>query len=47
MNNVSVSDKKSPVRNAILGFQHLLAMYSGDILVPLLIGAALKFNAVQ
>ncbi|KRK58916.1 NCS2 family nucleobase cation symporter-2 [Lentilactobacillus hilgardii DSM 20176 = ATCC 8290] len=47
MNNVSVSDKKTPIRNAILGFQHLLAMYSGDILVPLLIGGALKFNATQ
>lgn len=47
MNNVSVSEEKSPIKNAILGFQHLLAMYSGDILVPLLIGAALKFNAAQ
>lgn len=47
MNNVSVSDKKTPIRNAILGFQHLLAMYSGDILVPLLIGGALHFNAMQ
>ena len=32
---------------AILGFQHLLAMYSGDVLVPLLIGGALQFNAMQ
>jgi Xanthine/uracil permeases len=32
---------------AILGLQHLLAMYSGDILVPLLIGGALHFNAAQ
>lgn len=32
---------------AILGFQHLLAMYSGDVLVPLLIGGALHFNAIQ
>ena len=32
---------------AILGFQHLLAMYSGDVLVPLLIGGALHFNAMQ
>ncbi|WP_461240292.1 nucleobase:cation symporter-2 family protein [Paucilactobacillus sp. N302-9] len=31
----------------ILGFQHLLAMYSGDVLVPLLIGGALHFNAAQ
>lgn len=31
----------------ILGFQHLLAMYSGDVLVPLLIGGALHFNSAQ
>nr|WP_286136890.1 nucleobase:cation symporter-2 family protein [Philodulcilactobacillus myokoensis] len=29
----------------ILGFQHLLTMYSGDIIVPILIGAALHFSA--
>ncbi len=34
-------------RAAILGFQHLLAMYSGDVIVPLLIGGALHFNAMQ
>ncbi|WP_283679486.1 nucleobase:cation symporter-2 family protein [Lentilactobacillus sp. Marseille-Q4993] len=47
MSNPSATKKTSQVKNAILGFQHLLAMYSGDILVPLLIGGALKFNAVQ
>ena len=47
MDNASAPKKQSQVRNAILGFQHLLAMYSGDILVPLLIGTALRFNAVQ
>lgn len=31
----------------ILGLQHVLAMYSGGILVPLLIGAALHFDAQQ
>lgn len=31
----------------MLGFQHLLAMYSGDVLVPLLIGNFLHFNAAQ
>ena len=31
----------------ILGLQHLLAMYSGAIAVPLLIGTALKFNSSQ
>ena len=34
-------------RNFILGFQHLLAMYSGDVLVPLLIGHYLHFSTVQ
>lgn len=32
---------------AILGLQHLLAMYSGAVAVPLLIGTALKFNSEQ
>ncbi|KAA9234887.1 nucleobase:cation symporter-2 family protein [Lactobacillus jensenii] len=38
-----VSHKKA----AILGLQHLLAMYSGAVAVPLLIGTALKFNTTQ
>ncbi len=41
------TNEQSVLRNFILGFQHLLAMYSGDILVPLLIGGALHFNAAQ
>ncbi|WP_102693295.1 nucleobase:cation symporter-2 family protein [Rummeliibacillus pycnus] len=32
---------------ATLGIQHLLAMYAGAILVPLIIGGALKFNSTQ
>ena len=32
---------------AVLGLQHLLAMYSGAVTVPLLIGTALKFNATH
>ncbi|WP_281165910.1 nucleobase:cation symporter-2 family protein [Liquorilactobacillus sicerae] len=32
---------------AVLGLQHLLAMYSGAVAVPLLIGTALKFNSEQ
>ncbi len=44
----STADAALPLwRAAILGFQHLLAMYSGDVLVPLLIGGALHFNAMQ
>lgn len=32
---------------AILGLQHLLAMYAGAVAVPLLIGAGLNFNSEQ
>ena len=41
--NKGVNHKKA----AVLGLQHLLAMYSGAIAVPLLIGTALKFNAAH
>lgn len=34
-------------KNFVLGFQHLLAMYSGDVLVPLLIGQYLHFSPLQ
>ena len=34
-------------QNFFLGFQHLLAMYSGDVLVPLLIGHYLHFSTLQ
>ncbi|WP_415620666.1 nucleobase:cation symporter-2 family protein [Liquorilactobacillus satsumensis] len=34
-------------QTAVLGLQHLLAMYSGAVAVPLLIGTALKFNSAQ
>ncbi|WEV50809.1 nucleobase:cation symporter-2 family protein [Lactobacillus sp. ESL0731] len=37
----------SQQKAAILGLQHLLAMYSGAVAVPLLIGSALKFSASQ
>ena len=35
------------MKNLLLGFQHLLAMYSGDILIPILIGASLGFSAEE
>ncbi|MGX4645350.1 MULTISPECIES: nucleobase:cation symporter-2 family protein [Holzapfeliella] len=35
------------LKSALLGLQHLLAMYSGSILVPLLVGTALNFNSTQ
>ena len=34
-------------RNLVLGFQHLLAMYSGDVLVPLLLGHYLHFSRMK
>ncbi len=43
-------ERKYEVSNpkaAVLGIQHLLAMYSGSILVPILIGASLHFSAEQ
>ncbi|MCD2255140.1 nucleobase:cation symporter-2 family protein [Agrilactobacillus fermenti] len=39
--------KISNWKAAILGIQHLLAMYSGSVLVPLLIGGALHFSTLQ
>ena len=37
----------SQQKAAVLGLQHLLAMYSGAVAVPLLIGNALKFSPAQ
>ena len=34
-------------KDLVLGIQHLLAMYSGDVLVPLLIGNYLHFSTIQ
>jgi len=39
--------KPNSFQSTILGLQHVLAMYSGGILVPLLIGAALHFTPQQ
>ncbi len=39
--------KQNKVQSLFLGLQHVLAMYSGGVLVPLLIGTALKFSAAQ
>ncbi len=43
---MKLSEVSEP-KAAILGLQHLLAMYSGAVLVPLLIGGALGFSATQ
>lgn len=40
-------NEKSNAQAAVLGLQHLLAMYSGSILVPIMIAAALKYSATQ
>ncbi|WP_125707288.1 nucleobase:cation symporter-2 family protein [Lacticaseibacillus porcinae] len=37
----------SAPKAAVLGLQHLLAMYSGSVLVPILIGASLHFSSEQ
>ncbi|WP_108729853.1 nucleobase:cation symporter-2 family protein [Weissella cibaria] len=39
--------KTNRLQALVLGLQHVLAMYSGGILVPLLIGAALHFTPQQ
>ncbi|KRK80869.1 nucleobase:cation symporter-2 family protein [Companilactobacillus nodensis] len=43
----TLKTEDSFLKNLLLGFQHLLAMYSGDILIPILIGAALGFSSTQ
>jgi xanthine permease len=42
----SVGDIRNS-KDAILGLQHLLAMYAGAVAVPLLIGTGLNFNSQQ
>ena len=43
MKNKTISNPKA----AALGLQHLLAMYSGSVLVPILIGASLHFTYLR
>ena len=35
------------MKNFILSLQHLLAMYAGAILVPIIVGTSLKFSSEQ
>lgn len=35
------------MKSVVLGFQHLLAMYAGAILVPLIVGEAIGLNSTQ
>lgn len=39
--------KQSPGKVLSLGLQHVLAMYSGAVIVPLIVGGALKLNPEQ
>lgn len=38
---------KSPLKIATLGFQHVIAMYAGAIIIPLIVGSALKLSSEQ
>lgn len=38
---------KSPLKIAVLGFQHVIAMYAGAIIIPLIVGSALKLSSEQ
>lgn len=39
--------KQHPFKIASLGIQHVLAMYAGAVIVPLIVGGALKFSGDQ
>jgi len=39
--------KQQPLKIASLGIQHVLAMYAGAVIVPLIVGGALKFSGEQ
>ena len=47
MKDTLTSNEVTHKKAVILGIQHLLAMYSGAVAVPLLIGTALHFNSSQ
>ena len=45
--NQAKNTEPSQARSFVLGLQHLLAMYSGAVAVPILIGNALHFSSEQ
>ncbi|MGC6770485.1 nucleobase:cation symporter-2 family protein [Enterococcus sp. LJL128] len=47
MTSAEAAHETSTAKSAVLGLQHLLAMYAGAVAVPLLIGTGLNFNAEQ
>ncbi|MBW4839036.1 MAG: purine permease, partial [Paenibacillaceae bacterium] len=38
---------RHPIKTLSLGLQHVLAMYAGAVIVPLIVGGALNFTAQQ
>ncbi len=40
-------EKLNPWKVGTLGFQHVLAMYAGAVIVPLIVGPAIGLNAQQ
>jgi len=47
MSNKEKTLKKKPTQVLSLGFQHVLAMYAGAVVVPLIIGSALNLTTMQ
>ncbi|WLV25568.1 nucleobase:cation symporter-2 family protein [Aciduricibacillus chroicocephali] len=48
LNKKDVINEKLPVQTlGILGFQHVLVMYSGAVIVPLILGAAINLSAAD
>lgn len=47
MNEQKAPDKKKPTQVLSLGLQHVLAMYAGAVVVPLIIGGALKLSTMD
>ena len=39
--------KQSPLKIGSLGLQHVLAMYAGVVVIPLIVGGALGLTAEQ
>ncbi|MFJ7636958.1 nucleobase:cation symporter-2 family protein [Peribacillus sp. NPDC097264] len=42
-----MSENQSPLKVASLGLQHVLAMYAGAIVIPLIVGGAMGLNSTQ
>ena len=42
-----MANNQSPLKVASLGLQHVLAMYAGAIVIPLIVGGAMGLNSTQ